>query len=471
MGSHPPGDVLIVSHRVPYKYVVLAIASAGSFITTVDASMVALSIPELQVALDVSTTTALWTQTTYLLTSLSLILVVGRLSDLMGRKGWFVAGVCVMTAGLGISAVSQNIAHLMLSRVVTAAGAAMLLSSGVALLTAAFPGSERGRAMGVMGFMISAGLAVGPLTAGPLLDAFGWRSAFYVRVPLGIAEAGAAWALLRGGRTQSRGLDIDVAGVLTVVAGLLAVVVSLSQATTWGWTSPAFVGLLAFGVSMLALFVVVEARTANPLFDVSMFRHRTFSSAVGSNCIYFIAAGAALFLIPFYLSQGHGESATLSGLLFALYPAAMMVASPVGGVLTDRLGSRWPATLGIVIWVGTLVFFSILGETTALSVVALALIAGGVGSGLTEPANNSAVMGSSSADRLGTASAALGMSRQFGLAIGISVGGALFASRRASHEGELSESAALVAAFQDVMLVMGAVAVAALVVAALRRRG
>ena len=454
-----------------YKYAVLGVATLGTFLTTLDVSIVAITLPELEEAMNTNTPTILWVATTYLLTSLSLMLVAGRLSDVVGRKRWFVAGTLLFTVGLGISASSQNVPQLIFSRAVTAVGAAMLLSSALALITSAFPRSERGRVMGVLGIMISLGLTIGPLTGGPLIDALGWRAVFYVRIPLGFATALGAWLLLRESRSEDRNWRFDYAGAATISVGLFLVVFAISRAATWGLTSPVFLACIMSGTASLALFARVETRAASPLFDLALLRHRTFLSATASALFYFMAAGAAFFLTPFYLTQGRGESSSMTGVIFAVLTVGILILAPISGVLSDRWGSRWPVVSGMCVWVGSLLFLGSLGEQTALGIVVLALFVAGSGSGLAEVSNNSAIMGSAPEARLGTAAAAVAISRQLGLSMGISVGGAIFASRQRLYEVTQTDASAVVNAYQDVMMIMIGVMVVAAMFAWLRRGG
>ncbi len=457
--------------RLEYKWRVLAVVSLANFTSTLDASVVSLSLPELRSALDISAGDSLWVVTAYLLTSVGLLLAVGRLSDAFGHKRWFIAGLVLFNLGLGLTAAGQDLAQVIIFRVLSAIGGAMLLSSGVALVTSAFPGSERGRAMGLLGIMVSAGLAVGPLTVGPVLDHLGWRAAFYLRVPAGVASIALAWPLLRESRAEGGRFRFDALGAFAIFASLVSLVLTAGRAASWGLTSARFLGLVALGVAMLALFVRAERRAAQPLFDLALFRSRVYASATASMLLYFLAVAGPYYLFPFYLIQGRGYSSTASGLLFALYPVTMMLLSPVAGLATDRFGSRLPAVAGLLITVASLVAIARLGEGTPVAMVAMALVLTGVGAGLAEPANNSAVMGAALRGRLSVASASLAVSRQMGLALGIAVASALFVSRQGAYEATHSAEGALVQAFQDSVLAMVVVAAAATVIAALRGRG
>ena len=454
--------------RLPYKWVALGVAAVATFATTADASIVAISLPELTLSLNSEPSTAIWVILAYLLTSVGLVLGTGRLTDALGSKRLFNGGFLVFTVGLALSAVAQTIIQLVLFRVVAAAGAAMLMSSSVTLVVEAFPTQERGRVMGILTAVTSAGLAIGPLLGGVLLDSLGWRSIFYVRLPLGLLGLALGLLFLRETRRDGAAVRFDYAGAVTVFVGLVSLALATNQATAWGLTSAAFLGLLLFGAAMLGLFVYVERRAVQPIFDLSMFRNRVYSSGIASMVLYFMAVSTAFFLLPFFLIDGQGHSSTTAGLLFALLPFSMGVLSPLSGLLSDRVGTRLPTMLGVAVSAVTLVAMSTLTVDTGTGLVVLVLVFHGFGSGLFEAPNISAIMGSASPERLGLAAASVATSRQIGLILGVVLGGAIFAARRDVYAPTHPASVAVVQGFQDAVLVMAAVAVLGVLVAALR---
>lgn len=457
--------------RSRYKWVTLGAVSVGTFMMTIDATIVAISLPELAVALHADASTVLWVTGAYLLTSIGLLLAMGRLSDRLGRKRLFTVGLLLFTVALGLSAAAQDIAQLISFRVLTAVGGAMVVSTSVALITHAFPSEERGRAMGIQSLVVSAGLAAGPLVGGALIDLLGWRSVFYLRVPVGAAGVAAGWLFLRETVEQKKGEPFDLWGALAIFAALVTLVLALGQGPRLGLTSAAFLALVCSGLLMLLLFVVLERRAPEPVFDLAMFGNRLYSSAMASMLLYFAAVSAAYFLVPFFLIQGRGHSATIGGLLLALIPLSMLAVSPLAGMVSDRVGSRWPTTLGLMVSAGSLFAIATLNGSTPLAIVVIALMANGVGSGMFEAPNNSAIMGTASQERLGVTAASLAVSRQVGLSVGIALGGAIFSSRQAHYQLTHSSAGALVQGFHDAVLVMAALALAGIVVTAMRGRG
>jgi EmrB/QacA subfamily drug resistance transporter len=449
--------------RLPYAWLVLIVIVASNYFATLDASLMAATLPDLQEALDTSPSLILWVVAAYLLTSVALMLVVGRFSDMQGRKLWFVAGVFIFTLGTGLGATAQNVGQLIGFRVLAAVGGAMLLTAGIALLTSAFPPHQLGRAMGALGLGVSAGLASGPLIGGAIFDTLGWRAIFYLRVPLGVAIVilGIVW--LRESQVVQDRQRFDVKGALVLMTALVSVFLALNRGLSWGLTSLPFLALLLFGFAMLAVFVPIERRAAHPLFDLTLLWNRMFTTPLVVNFFYFGGVSTAYYLMPFYLIQGREYSASLAGGLLSLFPILMMVVAPVAGFITDRLGSGLPLRLGLVVIVGGLFIVTRLTETTPIALVALTFVLLGAGSGLFEPPNQRDTMGNAPADRLSQASASMAISRQVGLYTGIAVGGGIFVNRLEHYSGA-SSTEGVVSAVQDSVFIMLSLALVALAI-------
>lgn len=445
-------------------------AAIANFSTTADASIVALSLPRVGDALNAEAEMLVWVIAAYLLTSVGLVLGMGRLSDAVGTRRVFTGGFLIFTVGLVLCAVAQTVIHLILFRVVTAVGVAMLLSSMVSLAVEAFPRKERGRAMGVMGAATSLGLAMGPLAGGILLDEVGWRSVFYLRVPIGIVGVFLGAVVLHERRRELDSLRFDYWGAVSVFMGLVALAVAANQAMSWGLTSMKFLGVSLFAIVILIVFVRIEARVRQPVFDMRVLHNRTYVSGIGSMLLYFVAVGTAYYLMPFFLLNGRQVSAAVAGLLFAVMPFCMGMVSPFAGAIGDRVGTRLPVMIGFVLIIASIISMGLFGQTTALALVVVVLVVHGLGAGFFEAPNISAIMGSVSKEKLGLAAASVAISRQVGLMLGMVVGGAIFVARRDGYLMSGDESWAVVAGFSEAVMAMAVVAAAGAVVAMLRPR-
>ena len=195
-----------VTRGIPYKWLALLIVSIGTFMVTLDLSIVNISFPRLTQVFETEPSVVLWVSVAYLLASVSLMLTFGRIGDVFGKKRIYILGFALFTLGLVLCSVSQSISQLIMARIVQAVGSAMTVALSAAIVTAAFPKEERGKALGILGGVVSSGLLSGPVLGGLLLDALDWKAIFYTRVPVGIIGLVMAWLLLKEQRESETDL-------------------------------------------------------------------------------------------------------------------------------------------------------------------------------------------------------------------------------------------------------------------------
>ena len=277
------------------------------------------------------------------------MLTLGRAGDAFGRKKLYTFGLVIFSMGLGLCSLAQSLIQLVMFRLVQAVGAAMTIATGNAIITASFPSKERGRALGIMGAVGGVGLLSGPALGGILLDLLGWRSIFYLRLPIGIIGVTMARALLKDQFSPKRGQKFDLLGAATLFLALTCLLLAVNRGQSLGWTSPWVAGLGIMSVLLLFLFLFVERGAAQPVLDLRLFRRRLFSAASGSHVLLYMATTAVSFLMPFYLIQGLGLSASKAGLLLITTPAVSLVASPLSGRLSDRLGTLFLCASGLAL--------------------------------------------------------------------------------------------------------------------------
>jgi MFS family permease len=319
----------------------------------------------------------------------------------------------------------RSVGWLVAFRAVQALSAAALFANAPAILTASFPPTERGRALGLQAMMTYLGLSVGPPLGQLLASQLGWQAIFYVNVPVGMLGFWLSQRNIARDRPAGGPPRFDVLGGVLFFAGLLAVLLALNQGHAWGWTAPATLGLLAGGGAVLAGFAAVERRRPEPMLDLSLFRSRVFTGAVGSAMASYVAQFAVLFLLPFYLQwRGYGALA-IGGILMA-QPVVMMVAAPVAGTLSDRLGTRGPVVIGLVLLAGGLLLLSFLGPSTPTPMLVLGMAVAGLGFGAFVAPNNSRLLGAAPPHRRGIASGVLAGARNVGMVLGVGLAGAVY---------------------------------------------
>jgi EmrB/QacA subfamily drug resistance transporter len=410
----------------PRKWAVLAAVGVGTFMSALDASIVNVLLPVMGDALGATVAGIEWVVTVYLLVVSGVLLIVGRLGDLRGHKDVYVLGFAGFVVSSALCGLAGSLHALVAFRAVQALSAAMLFANAPAILTQSFPPSERGKALGMQATMTYLGLTVGPPLGGFLATVLGWRSIFFVNVPVG---ALGVWLSLRSvARDRPAGATprFDVPGAALFFFGLLSLLLALNQGHAWGWAAPATLGLVAAAALLLGAFVAVERRRPEPMLDLSLFRSPVFSGAVFSATLTYVAQFALLFLLPFYLMQARGLAPDAAGRLLVAQPLVMAVTAPLAGTLSDRLGSRGPIVLGLLALAAGLVLLSFVGPQTPLWRVAAGLAVCGLGFGAFVAPNNSRLLGAAPPNRRGIASGVLAAARNVGMVLGVGLAGAVY---------------------------------------------
>jgi EmrB/QacA subfamily drug resistance transporter len=410
------------------KWWVLGAVGIGTLMSALDASVVNTMLPIISQSMSASVATIEWVVTAYLLVVSALLLGVGRAGDLHGHRTIYLAGFAVFVVSSALCGAAPSALTLIAFRALQGSGAAMLFASGPAILTASFPATERGRALGLQAMMTYIGLTVGPALGGWLTGQLGWRSIFLINVPIGvIAVALGGRVIPRTQPAQGSGRADPWGGVL-FASGLTALLLAMNQGHTWGWSSAAVLGLLAAFVVLATLFIRFESRSESPMLDLALFRNRAFSAATVSAVLNYVSAYCIVFVLPFYLIRGRDFSPERAGLIMTAQSVVMVVVAPVSGALSDRIGPRLLSTTGMALMGGGLVLLARLGPTSALTSAILGLAVAGLGAGLFTSPNNSALMGAAPRERQGVAAAIMATARNVGMVLGVGLAGAVFTS-------------------------------------------
>jgi EmrB/QacA subfamily drug resistance transporter len=407
---------------------VLAAIGIGTFMSALDGSVVNTIQPVLRSSLHSAVSTVEWVLTVYLLVVSGLLLGMGRWGDMHGHKPVYLGGFVLFIVSSALCGLAPSAEALIGFRVLQAIGAAMLFASGPAIITQNFPPERRGQALGIQLTMTYLGLTTGPLLGGWLAQNYGWGSVFYINVPVGLPALYLSWRFIPRERITAAGKRFDLAGAALFLVGLVSLLLALNQGHAWGWTSPRILGLVAFSVTVLALFFFLEGRVQDPMLDLTLIRNRLFGMAAVSALLNYIGLYSTLFLLPYYLIEGRHFTPARTGVILCAQPAAMAAVSAFSGALSDRIGTRWPTTAGMAILAGGLFLLSRLGPESAIGYVILGLVLAGVGTGFFVSPNNSAMMGAAPRERRGIASGIMATARNVGMVLGIGMAGAIFTS-------------------------------------------
>jgi len=426
------------------RWYVMAAVAMGVFLATIDGSIVNVALPTLVRELQTEFAVVQWVVLAYLLTVTTLILSMGRLGDMIGKKPIYSAGFIIFTLGSALCGTAPTVYWLIGFRVFQGIGAAMMMALGTAIVTEAFPPSDRGKALGIMGSIVSIGIVVGPVLGGIVISALSWRWIFYVNLPVGIAGIMMV-ARFVPDLKPAGGQRFDYLGAFTLFVSLMALLLALTFGQQLGFTEIAILALFAISLCFLAIFLMIELRNSQPMIDLSLFQNRLFSVNLVTGFITFVCIAGAIILMPFYLENVLGYDPRSVGFLLAVVPISMGLIAPIAGSLSDRLGTRPIAVAGLsVLLVGYYAISTLSMRTTPLGYI-LRFLPIGVGMGVFNSPNNSAIMGSAPRAQLGVASGLLAITRTLGQITGIAVLGALWASRVVYHLGDVPPGGATTA--------------------------
>ena len=442
------------------RWVILNI-SIGVYMSTLDASIVNISLPTMIRSLNTNLTAVAWVVMAYLIAITGCLLLMGRLSDLFGQRKIYLLGFLTFTVGSALCGLSPTIYFLIGSRMLQGLGASALMANGPAILTTAFPEEERGKVLGIAGSVVSAGFLTGPILGGFLVEHLGWRSVFFINLPIGAIGIYLSSKVLEKVVPEGKA-RVDFWGALLLfffVTSLLLLLNRMAQGSDpllWGWL---FSSLLCF-----SLFIIVELRSPFPLMDLNLFRRRLFVSSLGTSFLSFWMNAAHTFVIPFFLQNILEFSPSKVGMLIFPVALTVMVMAPFCGRFSDRVGARIPATIGLTLTSLTVFSFTLLKQGVSDFDILWRQVVLGIGISLFNPANNSAIIGSLPRERVGLASSFLALSRNLGMVIGVAFAEMVIAFRLPIAPLERAKAGPFLESIQDVWKVVLIIGLAAILI-------
>jgi EmrB/QacA subfamily drug resistance transporter len=403
------------------KWLVLAVTVAAQFMVVADVSVVNVALPAIKHDLHFSQDGLQWVITAYAILFGGTLLLGGRLADLLGRRRMFMTGVVVFTAGSLLSGLAWSAGALIVTRGLQGLGGALLAPAALSIIVTTFrEGRDRNRALGVMGAAAGSGGAVGVLLGGVLTSGLSWSWIFFVNLPVGMAALAVSPWLLSESRAELAHRHFDLAGAVSVTAGMMALVYSITRASEHGWGDGVTVGVLAASAALIAAFVAIEARSPAPLLPLRIFRARTLTAANATAAMVGAAAFGQFFLLALYLQQVLGYSAVRTGVAFIAITVTIVLLSNVAQALTTRLGARPVLAAGLLLTAaGGALYARMPAGGHYFWDVFPGLLVSGIGLAFTfVPVTIAGLTGVQPADA-GVASGLLNTSRQIGGAIGL----------------------------------------------------
>ncbi len=440
------------------SWVILSV-SIGVYMSTLDASIVNISLPTIIQSLNTQLSTVAWVVMAYLIVITGCLLLMGRFSDLYGQRRIYLLGFSIFTIGSALCSFSPSIQFLIGSRMIQGLGASALMANSPAIVTTAFPEEQRGKALGMLGSVVSAGFLTGPILGGFLVEHFGWRSIFFINLPIGIIGIYLCSKVLDRDVPKSSA-RVDLRGGLLLFSFLTFLLLFLdriakgSDPLLWAWL---FLSLFSFG-----LFIVAETRSPFPLVELKVFKRRLFISSLGASFLSFLISAAHTFVIPFFLQNILEFSPSKMGMFIFPVALTVMVTAPLGGRFSDRVGVRMPATIGLAITSLTVFSFIFLKPGANDLDILWRQVVLGIGISLFNPANNSAIIGSLPREEVGLASSFLALARNLGMVMGVAFAEMAIAFRLPAPSLENVKAGPSLGSIQDVwklMLIIGLIAI------------
>ena len=381
-----------------------------------------------------------WVTGAYLVASTTTVPIVGRLMDLYGRKGFYVAGIIIFLVGSVLSGLSQTMNQLIAFRAIQGLGGGVLLANAFVVVGDLFPPAERGKYQGFLAAVFGLSSVIGPTLGGFITDVLSWHWIFYVNLPLGIPIVVLFARFFPTSRPPARRPRLDVAGMATLVMAVVSLLLALSLAgLQYDWDSPQIIGLLAVAATMAAVFISVELRATDPIMPLSMYRDRIVSVSLFAVFGTGFGMFGGIVFIPLFFQGVLGASATSSGSFLTPMMLGIVVGAALSGQLLSRLGGHYrvQALVGIATMASGLLLVARMSADTSFAVAVFNIVVMGVGLGITFPVFTIAVQNAVEHRFLGIATSAVQFYRSIGGALGLALLGSFMASRFAS---ELSTS-------------------------------
>jgi EmrB/QacA subfamily drug resistance transporter len=406
----------------------IAVTAVAYFMVTLDTLVVVTALPTIHRDLGGSVETLQWTINAYNMAFAAGIITAAALGDRWGRRRVYTAGLGIFTVASAACALAPTTASLIAFRTVQGAGAAIIVPLGLTLLTSAFPAERRGAVVGIWGGIAGLGVAAGPLVGGAVTQGLSWHWIFWVNVPIGLVAMVAARIVLpetRGVRTR-----LDVPALVLVAAGVASLVWGLVQGPTAGWNSGRVLTALIGGAVLLGAFVWWEARTAEPMIPLRLFRSVSFSGAVTTQFLMAASIYAAAFIMSDYFQFGRGDSPLATGLRFLPWTATPLIVAPIAGAAFDRLGARRLVVPGLLMQAAGFAVIVHLATTDAgYGAYVLPFIVAGVGISMSLPCVPAAALNAAPEQFLGKAAGVVNTMQLFGATFGVAIATVVFNAR------------------------------------------
>jgi EmrB/QacA subfamily drug resistance transporter len=399
----PTREQSLRGRRFEYKWIVLLNTTLGVLMAALDTSILTIALPEITHSLAASVVEMMWVVMGFQLVVTSLQLPISRLADMHGRVRPYILGFAMFTLASALCGLAQTGAQLLVFRLIQGAGAAFLYANSIALVTDAFPASQRGFALSVNQMAGVSGVILGTILGGVITQFLGWRYIFFINVPIGIFATVWALAKLHEIVEPERAARLDIGGMLTFPLSIACVLGGLTLVVLGQAGDPVTIGLFAAALVFMLVFLYIERHVDQPMMDLSLLRIRIFWAGNTSLLLNSLARGSTLFIMSWYFQVILNDSPVVAGLKLLPMVGTMLLVGPIAGLISDRFGSRLLSTIGLACTLVAQLWMVTFPVDVAYGFLALALCMLGIGNGLFNSPNTRAVMNSVPPNRRGVA--------------------------------------------------------------------
>ena len=454
--------------RLSRKWLIFTVTANGTFMSTLSAGIVNIALPTMSQEFGVSLESIQLVVSFYLLVLTTLLPVFGKLSDIYSRKWMYLGGFITFGVGALLGALSHSLLTMLLARGVQGIGSSAMMATSQALIAQVFHGTSRGKAFGAIGAVVACGSLAGPAIGGVLIQTWGWKSIFWLSVPIAAIGVWRGLYLIPRFNARKR-IKFDIQGALLYSLMSFMFLFALNTAADRGWTHPLILGAFAASILFFGGFIY-RVRTARyPFLDVEIFKNPVISIGCTVALLGYLALFVNTVLLPFYLTEIMGLDPVQIGLLILPFPVMLAISSAVAGTLNAKWPARILTTAGFCLIIIATLLFAFIGRKPSLSYIVLAQLIMGTGSGTFQVPNNNTVVSAAPRGKLGVVASMNALARNVGMILGIALSVAIFAAvQNYLNSHGVNAPDAFIGGFQSAML-LGTLAAAIGAVLSTRR--
>lgn len=417
------------------RWRILPIVLLGPFMATLDSSIINVALPNMAQRLSVGINTIQWVVTSYLIVISALVLIFGRIADMIGKTTVFQYGFLIFSVGSLLCGISKTIQFLIFSRIIQAIGAAMTMSSNQGILAAIFPANERGRALGFSGTTVAIGTMLGPPLGGIMVEIFNWESIFLINIPIGVVAFFLGEKMLPKKEKREKKETFDLKGAILFIIFVVLLFWAMLSGEKLGWQNKYIITSFIIAILSFIVFYFIEQKEENPMLDFSIFNNKLFNVSIFCAFVSFTVIFCNNIIHPFYLQYVMNISPGRAGILMMVFPISAGIIAPISGYISDKVGSESLTFLGLLITTVGLILIGYLNINSTYTEIVVRIAILGLGNGLFQSPNNSIVMSLVPKNKLGIAGSINALVRNMGMVFGIAFSVTLLYNRMSHSIG------------------------------------